>query len=309
MFVQTIIFGQSTTEAERIATQERRDAEIRNNLGGGYTDSNGMIKRNKDFADIPSNYKSTKLSKAEKATLKAEKERIEKLITPKSEDLQQYVALIKSSGGGLFRLFQNFDCEEKYVLKINEKCANYISGYSTYSFRRKSYFSEQDFIDIQFKGDDLVSREFLSQSIITNLGDVPIEDVSLNSNGMGFLSKFTPQSNPQAVKNQYNEITNGIKENGYFYSNIVKAELNTTYGMRIIAYHFTVPSRYVTEIADRRFYFINTDNRRDLTIAFRIIRKDEDGNITIVWKELNNKTPPKLKYGKDEKLEDFKPKS
>lgn len=304
--IQNVIYAQSMTEAERLADQERRSAETRSKLGGGTTNSNGMIKRNKEAADLSaSSYKESKLSKK----LREEQSKFKKLIAPNPQDIQKYDSLIKTSRGGLFRLFPHLNCQEKFVVNLNGNCANYTSGYSTYSFRRKDYEAEEGFIDIQFKDDELISRGFLSQSIITNLGNVPIEDVSLNNSGLAFLNKFIPQSATQAVKKQYNEITNGINENGYFYSNIVKAQLNTTYGMRIIAYHFTVPSHYDAEVMDNRFHAVNIDNRRDLTIAFRIIRKEDDGNITIVWKELNNQKPPKLNYRKDEKLEDFKPKN
>jgi hypothetical protein len=300
------VHGQAMTEAERLAAQERRATEIRNQQGGDHIGDNGMIKRNKAYADI-SPSKVNKISKEEKE----EKLRIEKLIAPNPEDLQKYDSLIKTSRGGLFRLFPNSDCGGKYVVNISQKCANYVSEHSTYSFRQKAYEPESSYayIDIQFKDNDLVSRGFLSQGIFTSLGDVPIEDVSLTSSGVDFLVNFKPQNEPQGARNQYQQITQGIKENGYFYSNVVKAELNTTYGLRIIAYHFIVPSLYVPYIGDNRFFTINHDNRRDLTIAFRIIRKEDDGNITIVWKELKNQLSPKLNYQKNEKLEDFKPKN
>ena len=43
------------------------------------------------------------------------------------------------------------------------------------------------------------------------------------------------------------------------------------------------------------------DKRVDTILAFRITRKESDGNITILWKELKEQKAPKIIFPKDEK--------
>jgi hypothetical protein len=54
------------------------------------------------------------------------------------------------------------------------------------------------------------------------------------------------------------------------------------------------------------FLALKDDNRTDLTVAFRIIRKDADGSITLVWKKLVEKTPPEIVFPDDAPMMDFK---
>lgn len=299
LFSQNVILGQpAMSEAEKLAERERRAAEIRSKISGGAADSQGMIRHNKEYADI-----SVYAGKNQSGIEKEKVSKFNKLVAPNPEDLIKYESFIKKNRGGLFRLFPDFDCEARFVVKVGEKCANFILGSSKYSFRKKDYIAE--FFDIQLKGNLLDSQGFLSQAVFTNLGDVPIEDVTLKTNGMDFLTNFSPQTEFQAVKTQHKQLTDGIKENGYTYSNAVNAENSMTFGLRIIAYQVTVPINYKGDLADDRFAFINFDKRKDLIIAFRIIRKEDDGNITIVWKELLSQKTPKLNYRKNEKLEDF----
>jgi hypothetical protein len=57
---------------------------------------------------------------------------------------------------------------------------------------------------------------------------------------------------------------------------------------------------------DMMFLAIKDDKRVDLTISFRIIRKDADGSITLIWKELATKDVPELVFADNAVLKDFK---
>jgi hypothetical protein len=49
------------------------------------------------------------------------------------------------------------------------------------------------------------------------------------------------------------------------------------------------------------YNLLDGDKRVDVTLAFRVIRIGEDGSVTILWKELQRKEAPKLKYVRPEK--------
>jgi hypothetical protein len=38
----------------------------------------------------------------------------------------------------------------------------------------------------------------------------------------------------------------------------------------------------------------------DLTLAFKVVRKEKDGSVTLLWKELRRGESPKFKFAKKE---------
>jgi hypothetical protein len=233
-----------------------------------------------------------------KEELKIEEKRIKDLIAPHPEDLEKHKNFLLLPRTGLFRLFPDFDCEEKYIVRTGGNCENFIPGTSTYSFRQKDYQLQTPlkFYDIKLKGGDLVSREFLSQGILTELGDVQLESITLDSNGIKFLNDFKPESKNSEVKKQFLQIANSIPSGGYIYTKSLAAKENMTYALRIIAYRVPWNLSQRNELKDIRIRALAegwvSEKRDDLTIAFRIIRKETDGNITILWKELRRQKPP-----------------
>lgn len=85
---------------------------------------------------------------------------------------------------------------------------------------------------------------------------------------------------------KFRELASVVPADNFYYSKKVKAVVGVTYAMRIIAYSTQ------TKIAFRprrdvsrdfvKFLKVNNDKRVDLTIAFRIIRKDANTSISIL---------------------------
>lgn len=248
----------------------------------------------------------------EKPLTKEEIKKIKALLAPNPEDLAKYKDFLRQPNTGLFRLFPDFDCESKNLIRVDANCENFIAGSWSYSFRSKKY-ADLDFFDIRFHEGDLIADGFLSQEILVVLGDVSLESVSPTSGGMKFLYDFKPEVQNHEAEKQFIQIANIIEVDGYKYSKRVKALENTTYAMRIVAYRNenNIKFRFRDGISsdDRRYLFTNTvDKRMDLTLAFRVIRKDKDGSISILWKELKRQESPKLIFQKNEKLSDIKDK-
>ena len=40
---------------------------------------------------------------------------------------------------------------------------------------------------------------------------------------------------------------------------------------------------------------MNYDKRNDVTVVFRVVEKDANGDLTILWKEISRKNSPEIK--------------
>jgi len=92
-------------------------------------------------------------------------------------------------------------------------------------------------------------------------------------------------------------------------SSQVIPEVGKSYGLRVIAYRFSgsvPPATTKSPIIELRILSLNVDKRDDLTLAFRVLSKDENGGLTIVWQEFRRLDAPKLKLGKGQALSDFR---
>jgi hypothetical protein len=253
-----------------------------------------------------------------KEARRQQREKIIALRTPNPEDLTKYKEFLKQPKTGLFRLFPDLGCESKNLVRVDSNCANAVSFSSAYSFRQKDYvgsisqrnYDDSNFFDIRLKDENLIADGFFSQEILVSLGDMPLEDVSLASKGIKFLVNFYPETKIQEAKKQFKQIASIIEINGLKYGKIAQADLNSTYAVRIVAYQSNrkeiVNLLPLTTTDEEKFSNLQNDKRLDLTIAFRIIRKDSDGNMTILWKELAHQNAPKLIFMKDEEITDIK---
>ena len=255
----------------------------------------------------------------EKPPTKEELKKIKALVAPEAEDLAKYKDFLESSKTGLFRLFPNLKCQTKNLLRVDGNCENYVPGGNVYSLRTKThgalafYFEERgvfDFYDLRLDGDDLITDAFLSQGILVPLGDIPLETVSSETDGMKFLNEFQPEVENKKVKKQFFELAGVVRDGRFLYSKRVKAVENMTYAMRVIAYG--TQTKLALQLRRRgnrdvlKFIRVNSDKRVDLIIAFGIIRKVPKTGLSIFWKELKRENAREIVFQKDEKLSDIK---
>lgn len=245
------------------------------------------------------------------ALTKEDIDKITAMRSPNSEDVVKHQEFLKQKETGIFKLFPDLGCEVGRIVKADGDCANAVLFSWSYSFLKKDYVDGE----IVLKEGNLVSDSFLSQNIIAALGDVTLENVDLQIPQAKFLLDFKPETKNKLAKKQFDQIAQKINENGFTYGKVAKVDENATFLIRIIAYklsddtHLRIASKKYESWNELRFAYINQDEkRRDKIIAFRIIRKDSDGSITILWKELADKKSPKLEFEKDEKLTDLKEK-
>ena len=219
----------------------------------------------------------------------------DKKLRPSAEDLAKYADFLKQPRTGIFRLLNDAQCDSNvYVIRVDDGCKNAIPGSSFYSFREREYTTAY-LADIRFKDGLLITDGILSQNILVRLGDTSLENLSTNSQGMKFLVDFVPETLNTAATRQYIEIVKGIRADRYEYRKVLPAAENMTYAIRIIAYRGSFYRSFRGWIFD----LISGDDRFDLIVGIRVVRKDDDGSITLLWKELERKKSPKLKYDKN----------
>jgi hypothetical protein len=244
--------------------------------------------------------------KSKKKPTKEEIKRFKSATSPSEEDLTKYKDFLRQSKTGIFRLLPDFDCESKNSIEVSGDCANFVSGTWIYSFRQENYYGD-GLQDIIYKRDTLMTSGLLNQGVLVSLGDLPLEDVSLTSNGIKYLAEFEPAENREDAYEQFEQLTKGIVENDFRYSNHEKVKENTTYALRVVAYRFSDKFIMRERTADNILFFgLENDKRKDLLLAFRIVKKSDDGAITILWKELQDQKSPKLVFKEDKILQDIR---
>jgi hypothetical protein len=116
--------------------------------------------------------------------------------------------------------------------------------------------------------------------LLIALGDVPLESVNLETYGVTALTEIVPPDSYSEIllaRRRTNRSAPGLE--GLRYGQFLPVAVNMTYVMR------------------------STSNERaDLIIGFRVIRKDENGSVTLIWRELKVYPKPSWKKKKRQSL-------
>jgi hypothetical protein len=246
----------------------------------------------------------TKQDRDNRLAWRAAHERLVELRKAGAGDQAKYRAFLASVKGGLFRLFPDFDCVTASLIRSDGPCSGFVDGGSAYSFRAKNYFenaggslSFYPYNDIRLDQGKIISKGFLEHGIIVMLGDVPLEGVKLSDPGLKFLLELKPAATRHEADDLELKLDKRIRSGEYVYSNIIDPRDGVTYAMRMIAYGIRgIDFNGEITAAGYKYYWLSYDKRADLTIAFRIIRRDESGVLTILWKELTRKKTPAIKF-------------
>lgn len=229
-----------------------------------------------------------------------------KLLEVNENDKQKYNLFLKSDQSGLIKLISDLGCSANTkVVVAKEECLKYSmpGAGSSYSFRVEDYRIPQ-LADISFFDSIFEATGTLLHGIFAGIGDVPLENVSLQSDGVKYLSEIKPITKYEEALTFSNKMSKGIMNDGFFYGSRIKAVENMTYVLRSIAYEGEIP-KAVNGITYNELDF---DKRKDVTIAFRIVRRDGDGSVTLLWRELARQKSLKMEQKKreKEKIEDSK---
>lgn len=216
-----------------------------------------------------------------------------KALTPSADYLNKYAPFLRQSNTGLIKLNSDPSCvENSGVIAAKESCLQYSmpGGGTSYSFRVESYRISR-LADLTLSKNVLKSDGIMQHGILVKLGDIPIEEVTLETKGLQYLANFKPLTDVESLANFDQQLIKGINADGFIYSVGFYVRNQTTYALRSIAYKGTA-MRSVKGISYNELDF---DKRKDILVVFRVVEIEPDGNITLVWKVLSEKESPTLK--------------
>jgi hypothetical protein len=221
------------------------------------------------FAQAPSREELLQELETKHTELLNDLKRIEKqLLLPSEEDQLAFAEFLTQPDTGLVRLLPR----EVYDSNAHpEKRLGISGGGSYYSFTRQTHEYgrgtqiglEQGRLHTSFAGADY--------GMITNLGDVPLETLTLEHANIKSLVSYERASDEPRARAEYQRFMTGDSIGGAVYKTTLPATVNNSYVLRGIHY-----------------------SDSDVLVAFRIVRKDSDGSLIILWKLLKKNTKPEL---------------
>jgi hypothetical protein len=212
-----------------------------------------------------------------------------RLLAVAQDDLQTHAAFLRGPDTGAFRLLPFFP--RRKVVSANSPDIGWRAGFSAYaseySFAKKKHghgvngwgTARFGWVELRLRS-GLFSTGVMDQSLglLVQLGDLPLEDVSTSTPGVGELTQLVPPANEAAKVELYRKLFTGYRVNGFGYASGMVARVNTTYVLRSIL-----------------------NKRVDHLIAFRVVRLSEEEGVTIVWKRLEEYPKPRWKVSRARK--------
>jgi hypothetical protein len=108
--------------------------------------------------------------------------------------------------------------------------------------------------------------------LMANIGDVPLELLSADAEAVRFAASFKPptlEADARAAHRSFWEP--GRREGEFVYKTRLPVAVGSTYVARCVDY-----------------------GNSDLLVAFRVLRKDSDGSVVLLWKMLQEFPTPTL---------------
>ena len=184
------------------------------------------------------------------------------LLAPSDEDRRTYAEFLARPDTGLVRLLPR----EKWDGKLSMR-----GGGSYYSFtlrtneygRSTDIGLEQGQFHAGFAGADF--------AFMVDLGGVPLESVSTETEAVRFMAGFEAPSAEAEARQAGRQFHSARQEGGWSYVRQLPAAPGKTYAVRSIVY-----------------------GESDVLVAFRVVRKDDDDSVVLLWKMLEKYPKPSL---------------
>lgn len=268
-----------------------------------------------DWFRIRPNFYDTKLTDEQKA-----------LLAPLPEDRVTYEAFLKQKNTGIFRIHPRgkYEITGRTISVADAAKMNLpiLGGGAYYSFTEKTnklgpwsdiYLENNRLyalvtgktIGIPNPSDDLSSlpnehglyagRSRNAVGILTELGDVPLAAVNLTTPGLDYLTKLAAPKKYADLVELSEKTSQGFTIGQFTYRSASDVRLHTTYALRSMLYKRGGLMVFPNEPYYRLRLFSLGYDGSDILVAFRIIRRHEDGSLTILWKRLQSFEAAKIK--------------
>src|ERR1043165_15354 len=206
--------------------------------------------------------KRVELSKLEKAVTELEKA----LLFPTEKDRAAYANFLRQPDTGLIRLLPRETYDGRNFEGITLR-----GGGAYYSFKERTneYVNSSD-ISLE-QGQLITGFAGANYGLLANLGEVPLETLSLEAVAAQTLAQYSPAPDEPHARIEQRRMNEGATINGVSYKNRQNLQLNSTYVLRSVNYQAS-----------------------DTLVAFRVVRVDSDKSALILWKLLKQYPTPSL---------------
>lgn len=202
---------------------------------------------------------------------RAELIKLEKtFLSPAAEDRAAYAEFLALPDTGLIRILPR-ELYDGDVYKGENRLITVRGGGAYYSFTKETH-TWGEFTDIGLEHGQLFTGMLgANYGMLTNLGDVPLEKLTLDSPAVRVLATYTAAVDEPHARTEQNRLHSGATLEGMSYTNRLPVVAKTTYLLRSINYRAS-----------------------DSLVAFRVVREDADGSAIILWKFLKRYPTPQL---------------
>jgi hypothetical protein len=217
----------------------------------------------------------------------------QKMLAPAQEDLQKYAKFLSKKNTGLIKLIADEDCNKDFNVTVSTPhCLKYTmpGAGSSFSFRQEIHWLRH-LGDLNFSGKSFQSSHgVLIHGIMVNIGDVALDEIGSQNKALQTLNGFQPVSDFKKAAGFASLLEKGIEGDGFTYGSNLPVKENSTYLLRSIAYR----SEFFRTIDNVVYDELEFDQRKDVTIAFRVVRLNPSERVTLLWKELDKKDAHKF---------------
>jgi len=204
------------------------------------------------------------------------------LLAPSPELQQQFAEFLQLPDTGLIRMYPP---GRRRVISVTDLATGRRPGFgwyaSLYSFTKEKHGNVLNgYVDPRLGWAELllINGRFITGfngealGVLVALGDVPLETVTPDTDGVTGLTNITPPADYFEAVSLSRRNRAGFDLNRFRYGSSLPVSENTTYVMR------------------------STSNKRaDVLVAFRVLRLEENGSLTMIWRKLKVYPKPKWK--------------
>jgi hypothetical protein len=187
-----------------------------------------------------------------------------KFIAPSEEDRAMYADFLAQPDTGLIRLLprETFDHDDKMTIRGGG--AYYSFALLTHAYGHGSDIElQQNRLSVGFAGFDY--------GLLARAGNGPLDEVTFEHPSVRALAKYRAATTQSDARSEYQRFGAGASLDGIAIGSHLPVEVNANYVLRSINY-----------------------SDSDVLVVLKVIGKDEDGSVTILWKLLKRFPKPEV---------------